>query len=108
MHGRHRTCYAATSLPGHQPPPEDVRGAPEAIGLRVFFCTAGRKIILLLTGYDKARDPSDRRQQREIARAGKLLTACRESQRRSGEEELAAGKVLTTRYVKAHRRGDTL
>ena len=53
--------------------------------VRVFFCTAGRKIILLLGGYDKARDPSDRRQQREITKARRLLTAYRESQRRSGK-----------------------
>lgn len=66
-------------------PSEDVGGAPEAIVLRVFFCTAGRKIILLLGGYDKARDPSDRRQQREITKARKLLTAYRKSQGRSGK-----------------------
>jgi putative component of toxin-antitoxin plasmid stabilization module len=54
--------------------------------LRVFFCTAGRKIILLLSGYDKARDPSARRQEREIARARKLVTAYRESQRRAGKQ----------------------
>jgi len=64
-------------------PSEDIGGAPEAILLRVFFCTAGRKIILLLGGYDKARDPSDRRQEREIAKARKLLTAYRESQKRA-------------------------
>ncbi len=66
-------------------PSEDVGAAPESIVLRVFFCTAGRKIILLLGGYDKARDPSDRRQQREITKARRLLTAYRESQRRSGK-----------------------
>jgi hypothetical protein len=60
-------------------PPEDVGRAPEAIMLRVFFCTAGRRIILLLSGYDKARDVSQRRQQREIARARKLFRAWRES-----------------------------
>lgn len=64
-------------------PPGEVGGAPEAVLLRVFFCTAGRKIILLLSGYDKARDPSDRRQRREISRARKLLTAYRESQPRT-------------------------
>jgi len=66
-------------------PPEEVGGAAEAILLRVFFCTAGHKIILLLNGYDKGRDSSARRQQREIARARKLLTAYQEAQRRSGE-----------------------
>jgi hypothetical protein len=66
-------------------PPAQVGGAPEPILLRVFFCTAGRKIILLVSAYDKARDPSDRRQQREIARARKLLTAHREALRRAGK-----------------------
>ena len=66
-------------------PPEEAGGAAEAILLRVFFCTAGRKIILLLNGYDKGRDSSTRRQQREIARARKLLTAYQEAQRRSGK-----------------------
>jgi hypothetical protein len=51
--------------------------------LRVFFCTGpGRKIILLLSGYDKARDPSDKRQQREIDKARKLYTAHREALKR--------------------------
>jgi putative component of toxin-antitoxin plasmid stabilization module len=65
-------------------PVGDVGRAPEAIMLRVFFCTAGRRIILLLSGYDKARDVSERRQQREIGRARKLLRAWRESQHRVG------------------------
>jgi hypothetical protein len=54
----------------------------EKIMLRVFFCTSGRKIILLLSGYDKARDPGDTRQGREITRARKLLTAHEEAKRR--------------------------
>jgi hypothetical protein len=54
----------------------------EKILLRVFFCTAGRKIILLLSGYDKAVDDSRRRQDREIARARKFMTAYREAERR--------------------------
>jgi hypothetical protein len=89
-------------------PPDEVGGAPEAIVLRVFFCTAGRKIILLLSGYDKARDPSDRRQQREIAKARKLLSAYRESQKRVWEGALACGKALTARYVVTHIEDDTL
>lgn len=63
-------------------PAGEIGGSPESILLRVFFCTAGHRIILLLSGYDKARGSSARRQQREIARARKLLTAYRESQRR--------------------------
>jgi|SRR5215469_10565487 len=67
-----------------QLPPADVGRAPEAIMLRVFFCTAGRRVILLLSGYDKSRDSSDRRQRPEIGRARKLLKAYRESRRRAG------------------------
>ncbi len=37
--------------------------------LRVFCHATGDRVILLLGGYDKGRDPSRRRQQREIARA---------------------------------------
>jgi len=47
----------------------------EKIMLRVFFCTAGRKIILLLSGYDKGRDSSGRRQDREISRARKAVVS---------------------------------
>jgi hypothetical protein len=37
------------------------------------FCTFhGDKIVLLHHGYDKKRDPSDRRQQREISKARRL------------------------------------
>lgn len=51
--------------------------------LRVFFCTSGQKIILLLSGYDKLRDSSSKRQQKEIGKARKLLTAHREAQKRA-------------------------
>ncbi len=37
----------------------------------MFFCTSGRKIILLLSGYDKARDLGKRRQNKEITKARK-------------------------------------
>ena len=64
-------------------PSADIGGAPEEILLRAFFSTAGRKIILLLSGYDKARHSSDRWQQREIAEARRYLAAYRERQRRA-------------------------
>jgi hypothetical protein len=39
------------------------------------FCHAyGDRVILLLGGYDKGRDPSSRRQEREIALARSRLT----------------------------------
>lgn len=45
--------------------------------------TSGRKVILLLSGYDKLRDASRKRQDTEIRHARKLLTACQEAQKRS-------------------------
>lgn len=54
----------------------------ERILLRVFFCTSGHKIILLLSGYDKGKNPSGKRQDSEIDKARKLLTSHRESERR--------------------------
>ena len=59
----------------------------ESILLRIFFCTSGRKIILLLSGYDKAKDSGDRRQDREIVAARKLLTAHREAKKRAEGSE---------------------
>jgi hypothetical protein len=40
---------------------------PDTALLRVFCHAHGDRLILLLGGYDKARDPNARRQQREIA-----------------------------------------
>lgn len=40
--------------------------------IRVFCTFHGDKIVLLYHGYDKAADPSPKRQQREIRRARKL------------------------------------
>ena len=45
------------------------RGRPrQPILLRVFVHFHGSRIVLLLGGYDKGRDPSDKRQEREIKR----------------------------------------
>jgi hypothetical protein len=64
-------------------PPDDLGAQPPgAILLRVFFCTAGRKIILLLDGYDKGQNPGERRQNREIQDARKLMRAYGEGQKR--------------------------
>jgi hypothetical protein len=42
----------------------------------------GAKVILLWGGYDKGADPKERRQQREIAEARRLLAQFKERQRR--------------------------
>ena len=67
-------------------PPKDT----ETILLRVFVSFHGDRVVLLLDGYDKAADPSPKRQQREIAGARKLL---------------AAWKAELARERKAERRG---
>ncbi len=63
---------------------EDPERGPrrEAVLLRVFVHFYGTKVVLLLGGYDKGTDPKAKRQEREIARARKLLTQFRERQRR--------------------------
>ena len=57
-------------------------GVPEAVLLRVFVHFHGAKVILLIGGYDKGGDPSERRQQREIREARRLLTQFQERQKR--------------------------
>jgi hypothetical protein len=67
-------------------PPEDPGDfPPEAVLLRVFFCTAGRKIILLMSGYDKGKSPSERHQNKEIENARKLMRAHDEAQKRAAK-----------------------
>ncbi len=54
----------------------------ERVLLRVFFHAYGQKIVLLLGGYDKGADTSERRQQREITTARKRLEDFKDQQRR--------------------------
>jgi len=72
---RHTAEETAAMFCGEEPGPK----APEAIVLRVFFHPYGQKVILLLGGYDKARDPSESRQQREIKTARGRLADFEES-----------------------------
>ena len=51
--------------------------------LRVFVHFHGDRVVLLLAGYDKGDDPKERRQQREINDARKLLAEFKERQRPS-------------------------
>jgi phage-related protein len=61
---------------------QEARARPkERILLRVFVHFYGSRVVLLLAGYDKGRDPSDRRQQREIAQARKNLAEWQRRQR---------------------------
>jgi hypothetical protein len=56
--------------------------SPEKILLRVFFHAHGKRLILLLSGYDKGARPSTRHQQREIERARGYLKEWRATQSR--------------------------
>jgi hypothetical protein len=52
-----------------------------AILLRLFVHFHGDRRVLLLNGYDKGADTSERRQRREIARARRLLAQFRNARR---------------------------
>ncbi len=76
---RHDADEVARMFGGEAP---EVDGQPEKVLLRVFVHFYGQKAVLLLGGYDKGDDPKDRRQQREIAEARRLLEQFKERQRR--------------------------
>jgi hypothetical protein len=52
--------------------PKDLKGDQTKL-FRVFFTVEGQKIIVLLSGYDKGRAPSKKRQQKMIEDARRLL-----------------------------------
>jgi hypothetical protein len=56
------------------PVPEQLQDAHSAILLRVFCHAHGKKVVLLLAGYDKGKEPSAKRQNAEIKRAKQRLT----------------------------------
>ncbi len=59
------------------PVPEQLQEAHTAILLRVFCHAHGKKVVLLLAGYDKGKEPSAKRQNAEIKRAKQRLTRWR-------------------------------
>lgn len=61
-------------------------GASEKILLRVFCYAHGEKLILLLAGYDKAKDLSPKRQEMEIRLARKRLEEWRRRRTRRQRE----------------------
>lgn len=50
-------------------------GDDRSVLLRAFFTVHGNRVVLLISVYDKGKDPSDKRQKKEIANARKLLKA---------------------------------
>lgn len=63
----------------------------EKVLLRVFCHAHGSKIVLLLHGYDKGEDVSDKRQQKEIAVARRRWTEWKERQKRKRKGGLNSG-----------------
>ncbi len=59
--------------PADDEPPTEISG--RKVLLRIFLTFHGSKIILLFHGYDKGKDPSERRQQKEIKKARKALAS---------------------------------
>lgn len=53
------------------PPHGDLAGTDRQVLLRVFCTFHGNRIVLLYSGYNKKKDPSERRQRQEIKRARK-------------------------------------
>ncbi|MGP5124810.1 hypothetical protein ACTXJU_18305, partial [Glutamicibacter ardleyensis] len=49
--------------------------ADKTVLLRIFCTFRGNRIVLLFQGYDKGKDPSSKRQEREIKQARKHLRA---------------------------------
>ena len=76
---RHDADEITRMFSGDEP---DAVGRRDKVLLRVFVHFYGDKVILLLGGYDKGRDPNERRQEREIAQARKLLRQFKERARR--------------------------
>lgn len=66
-----KSLGAIPTLDAAESPSADV-GTDRPVLLRVFCTFYGSKIVLLYSGYDKKRDPSIKRQQKEISRARKI------------------------------------
>ncbi len=61
--------------------PTEGAGADRSVLLRVFCTFHGDKIVLLYHGYDKRTDPSEKRQQKEIAKARRIHDRWRRDRR---------------------------
>jgi hypothetical protein len=75
---RHDGAEVARMFGGELTDPPSGR---EKVLLRLFVHFYGRKVVLLLGGYDKGNDSQERRQQREIAEARRLLRQFKDRQR---------------------------
>ena len=79
--GRGSVCAAHRSASSCAAGCSSSGSAEDALLLRVFCHAYGDRITLLLGGYDKGEDPSEKRQERAIAEARRRLEAWRRRQR---------------------------
>lgn len=56
-----------------------VEGGDKTVLLRLFCTFHGDKVVLLFQGYDKGKDPSDKKQRREIDKARKMLKSWKQN-----------------------------
>lgn len=71
--------------------------SPEKILLRVFFHAHGKRLVLLLSGYDKGARPNTRHQQSEIERARGYLKEWQATQARAQRESRRRAKDRSAR-----------
>lgn len=74
-----RIRHSSQEIQSIYTPTSKAGGIHHAILIRIFVSYHGRKIILLLSAYDKGRFPSKKRQQSEIEIARKRLKSWRRS-----------------------------
>jgi hypothetical protein len=74
------------------PVPEHLSESSTDILLRVFCHAHGKKVVLLLAGYDKGKEPSAKRQNAEIKRAKQRLTRWKAQQRSSAKRPGGRGQ----------------
>ena len=67
------------------PVPEHLKETSADVLLRVFCHAHGKKVVLLLAGYDKGKEPSAKRQNAEIKRAKQRLTRWKAQERASAK-----------------------
>lgn len=70
---RIRKSLNAILRSGPQSAEDSVEGGDQTVLLRIFCTFEGEQVVILFQGYDKEKEPSKRKQRREINKARKLL-----------------------------------
>jgi len=79
------------------PVPKEMKEGSGEILLRVFCHAHGKKVVMLLAGYDKGKEPSIKRQNAEIKRAKQRLTRWKAEQDRLAKQVRPIGGVRKRR-----------